>query len=194
VTAPPNPDYPVRLEIDYVERPSRLSTFLRGLLVIPHLIVLTFVGIASLFAILAAWVAVLFTGRFPRGLFDFIVGVIRWGARVTAYMFLMTDRYPPFALVDDPGYPVRLEIDYPEQIENWRPLVNWLLVIPFGYAASGLLFAAYFVVMVAWFAIVFTGRYPEGMFDFVTIPLRWSARHTAYFYFMVERYPPFEWA
>jgi hypothetical protein len=194
MTAPPNPDYPVRLEIDYVERPSRLSTFFRGLLVIPHLIVLTFVGIGSLFAILVAWFAVLFTGRFPRGLFDFIVGVIRWGARVTAYMFLMTDRYPPFALADDPGYPVRLEIDYPEHMENWRPLVNWLLVIPFGYAASGLLFAAYFVVMVAWFAIVFTGRYPEGMFDFVTIPVRWSVRHTAYAYFMVDKYPPFEWA
>jgi hypothetical protein len=194
MTASPNPDYPVRLEIDYPERLNRLSTFFRGLLAIPQLIALTFVGIGALFAIVIAWFAVLFTGRFPRGLFDFIVGVIRWGARVNAYLFLMTDRYPPFSLADDPGYPVRLEIDYPEHIENWRPLVNWLLVIPFGYASGGLLFAAYFVVMTAWFAIVFTGRYPEGMFDFVTIPLRWSARHTAYFYFMTERYPPFEWA
>jgi hypothetical protein len=193
MTPPLNLAYPVRLEIDYLAQPGRLSTFFRGLLVIPHLIALTFVGIGALFAILIAWVAVLFTGRFPQGLFDFVVGVMRWGARVSAYMFLMTDRFPPFSLAEHPEYPARLEVDYPGELARWRPLVNWLLVIPFGYAASALLGAAYFVVMVAWFAIVFTGRYPEGMFDFVTIPLRWSLRHTAYGYFMVDKYPPFEW-
>jgi hypothetical protein len=194
MTAPPNPDYPVRLEIDYPERLSRPLIFFKWLLAIPHLIALTCVGIVALVGLLYAWFAVLFTGRFPRRVFDFVVGVLRWGVRVNAYLFLMTDQYPPFSLAEHPESSARLQIDYPERIERWRPLVSWILVIPFGYAAGGILFAAYFVTIVAWFAILFTGRYPEGMFDFVTIALRWSARHYPYQYFMVERYPPFEWA
>jgi hypothetical protein len=190
----PNLDYPVRLDIDEPGERNRLTTFFRWLLVIPHYIALTFVGLAAFFVIVIAWFAVLFTGRWPRGAFGFLVGTLRWGARVSAYQLLLTDRYPPFSLAEQPTYPVRLAVDHPEQIARWRPLVNWILIIPYSYAAQGLLYAAYFVSIAAWFAILFTGRYPEGMFEFVAISLRWTMRQTGYQLWMTERYPPFEWA
>jgi len=140
-----------------------------------------------------AWFAVLITGRYPRGMFDFLVGVMLWGVRVSAYLLLLTDRYPPFSLRDDPDYPVRLEVDYQESIARWRPLVNWILAIPFAYAAGALLYAAYFVAIGAWFTILFTGRYPEGMSDFCVVCLRWSLRQNVFQLWMTERYPPFEW-
>src|ERR1700686_2435753 len=133
---PENPDYPVRLEIDYPPRLSRLLIFVKGLLLIPHYIALLVLGIGAFFVLVASWFAVLFTGRYPRGMFDYMVGVLRWGSRVGAYQFLMTDVYPPFSLEDDRNYPVRLEVDYPEQIARWRPLVHWLLVYPAAIAAG----------------------------------------------------------
>ena len=83
-----------------------------------------------------AFFAVLFTGRLPRGAFDYLVGTFRWAYRVSAYYHLMTDAYPPFSLADDPNYPVRLNIEYPEHIANWRPLVQWLLAIPYLWIAG----------------------------------------------------------
>jgi hypothetical protein len=189
----PNLDYPIRLDIDEPGERNRLSVFFRWLLVIPHWIALTFVGIAGFFAIVVAWFATLFTGRWPHGLFEFELGIMRWSARVSAYMLLLTDRYPPFSLAEDPDYPARLAVDYPEQIAQWRPLVNWILIIPYAYAAGALLYAAYFVSIGGWFAILFTGRYPEGMFEFTAISLRWTMRQNGYQLWMTERYPPFEW-
>jgi hypothetical protein len=191
---PPNPDYPVRLDVDYPPRLSRLLIFVKGLLLIPHFIALFFLGIAGFVVIIISWFAVLITGRYPEGLFNFMVGLARWGLRVTSYYLLQTDRYPPFSLADDPGYPVRLEVDYPAHIARWRPLVHWLLVYPASIAAGAIVFVAYLAVIVAWFAILFTGRYPQGLFNLVTIALRWSARAGIYQYFMVEPYPPFVWA
>ena len=91
-----NPEYPVRLEVEYPERLSRLLIFVKWLLAIPHFIALTLLGIGAFVAAIIGWFAVLFTGRWPEGLFNYIVGVMRWGARVGAYIYLLTDRYPPF--------------------------------------------------------------------------------------------------
>jgi Domain of unknown function (DUF4389) len=190
----PNPDYPVRLEIDYPQRLSRLLIFVKWLLAIPHLIALYVLGIVAYAVLIIAWFAVLITGRYPRALFDYLVGFERWRARVGAYLLLQTDAYPPFKLADDPAYPVRLEIDYPPRIARWRPLLHWLLAIPALIGAFVVGIIAYLAAIVAWFAILFTGRYPEGLFNAATVALRWSARVTIYYYWMVEPYPPFVWA
>src|SRR6478672_4495202 len=100
--------------------------------------------------------AVLFTGRWPRGAFDFLVGTFRWAFRVIAYFHLMTDAYPPFSLADDPGYPVRVDIEYPEHIANWRPLVQWLLAIPYLIVAGVLYWLTGVMTFIAFFTILFT--------------------------------------
>ena len=191
----PNLPYAVRLDADYYPQPpNRLTTFFRWLLVIPQVVVLVFVGVAAFVVAVIAFFATVFTGRYPRGMFDFLTGAIRWGARVSAYALLLTDRYPPFSLQDDPSYPVRVSFDYPEQIARWRPLVNWILAIPFAYVAGAILSAAYFVAIGAWFAILFQRRFPEGMFSFVVVSLRWTMRQNVFQLWMTEQYPPFVWA
>jgi Domain of unknown function (DUF4389) len=190
----PNPAYPVRLDVDYPDRLSRLLIFVKWLLAVPHYIALFFLAIGAYVVIVISWFAVIITGRYPQGMFDYIVGFLRWGVRVSAYVFLMTDKYPPFSLADDPSYPVRLEIDYPERIARWRPLIHWLLVIPAAIAASLILLLAYICVFIAWFAILITGRFPQGMFDVVEIAFRWLMRVDAFQYWMTEPYPPFVWA
>ncbi len=191
---PPNPAYPVRLEIDYPDRLSRLLIFVKWLLAIPHLVALWLLGIVSYVILIVSFLAVLFTGRYPEGMFSFLVGFERWRSRVAAYLFLQTDRYPPFTLEDDPSYPVRLQVDYPPRIARWRPLVHWLLAIPADLALIVIAIVAWFASIFAWFAILITGRYPQGLFDAVTISLRWSSRVTLYTWWATEAYPPFVWA
>jgi hypothetical protein len=191
---PQNPPGPVQLEVDYPPKLNRWLPLVKWLLAIPHYIALTVLGIGMFFVLIAAWFVVLFTGRFPGGMFNYIVGVMRWGARVGAYVFLQTDAYPPFSLEDDPNYPVRLRIEYPSHIANWRPLVNWLLVIPAYIAAEVILLVAYLAAFCAFFAILFTTRYPESMFNSVVVAFRWALRVTTFEYWMTEAYPPFVWA
>ncbi len=191
---PPNPDYPARLEIDYPPQLSRLLIFVKWLLALPHYIALFFLGIGAYVVWIVSFFAVLITGRYPEGMFDYMVGVVRWAHRVGAYISLVTDVYPPFSLADDPSYPVRVEVDYPQQIARWRPLVHWLLVIPAAFCAAAIALAAYVCVFIAFFAILITGRFPEGMFNVVTIAFRWAVRTTIYNYWMTEPYPPFVWA
>ncbi len=191
---PPNPDYPIHLDVQYPSQLSRLLIFVKGILVIPHYLVLMVLGLGAFGVWIASWFAVLFTGRYPEGMFNYMVGVMRWGARVGAYQFLLTDAYPPFSLEDDPAYPVHLEAQYPAHIARWRPLVHGLLGIPAFFAASAIMFVGYIAVFLAWFAILFTGRYPEGFFNVVVIGLRWTLRANLFHYWMTERYPPFVWA
>jgi len=191
---PPNPDFPVRLEVDHPDRLSRLLIFVKWLLLIPHYIALWLLGIAAVLVLVFAWFAVLITGRYPEGLFNFLVGYERWRFRLASYLMLQTDRYPPFSLEDDPSYPVRLQVDYPERIARWRPLLHWLLAIPAIVVTAVLGLITYVIVVIAWFAILITGRYPGALFNFVTITLRWSLRVTVFTYWMTERYPPFVWA
>jgi hypothetical protein len=191
---PPNPRYPVRLDVEYPDQLSRLLIFVKWLLAIPHYFALFFLGIGAYVVGILSFFAVLITGKYPEGMFNYMVGVLRWAARVQAYLFLMVDAYPPFSLEDDPNYPVRLEIDYPPTIARWRPLVQWLLVIPALFLAYLILFAAEVCVFLAWFAILITGRYPQGMFNVVLIGHRWALRAGTYLYWMEEEYPPFVWA
>ena len=192
--AAPADRYPVVVECERQEAYNRFLPLIKWLLVLPHAFVLAFLFIGVFFAKLIAFFAVLVTGRYPKGIFDFVTGVLRWTWNVYAYAYLLTDRYPPFALAEDPSYPARFEVVYPEDgIERWRPLVHWLLVIPFAIVAGLLTYVAGVVVLIGVFVILFTKRLPEGMFNLILIPNRWYLRAFTYGGFMVDRYPPFSW-
>jgi hypothetical protein len=187
------PDYPLRLDIDHQEQYSRWMPLVKWLLVIPHYIVLIVLWIGAFFAIVVSWFAVLITGRYPRGLWNYMVGVARWTTRVTSYHYLMVDPYPPFSLESDPDYPTRFEVDYPEKVERWRPLVAWILAIPYLIIAGILVYLGYVLVFFAFFTILFARSFPKGMFDIVVVALRWQARGNAYALWLITRYPPWIW-
>ena len=192
--APPvaAPDYPVRYDVEYPERLSRWMIFVKWILAIPHfIIVILLVNVAGILQFIAFF-AILFTKKWPRGLFDFTVQIYRWTANVAAYgLLLLRDEYPPFS--GEAGeYPVLLEVDYDENLSRWLIFVKWLLAIPHYFVLTFLLLAAYVAVFIAFFAILFTGRYPRSLFDFVVGTARWTTRVQAYSqWLMTDRYPPF---
>jgi hypothetical protein len=190
---PPSPPYEAQFEVAYPQELNRWLPLVKWLLAIPHYIVLWFLGLGAFFVIIFAFFAVLFTGRYPRGAFDYLVGVQRWAHRVYAYHMFMVDPYPPFSLDDDPNYPARLDIAYPEHIANWRPLVHWLLVIPYAIVAGVLFYFSLILAFFAFFTVLFTKRIPRGMFDLMVPGMRWQVRANAYATWMTERYPPFIW-
>ena len=203
--------YAARLQIDYPERLDRVTTFFRLIWIIPIGIILALLtasggtnivtetgetmrtsggGIMGGLAVATA-LMILFRQRYPRWWFDFARELVRFGARVGAYLLLLTDKYP--STIDEQS--VHLEIDYPnveQDLNRWLPLVKWLLAIPHFIALAVLAIIAVFVVAIAWFAILFTGRYPKGLFDFVVGVGRWALRVQAYALLLVtDRYPPF---
>jgi hypothetical protein len=179
----------LQFDIAYPEHLSRGLIFIKWwLLAIPHYVVLYFLQLVFSVVTLIAFFAILFTGRYPRGLWDFGMLYVRWNARVAAYVTLMRDEYPPFGNDD---YPVLFQLDYPERLSRWKIFVKWLLVIPHLVVLTLLGVAAGVVIFIAWWAILFTGRYPRGMFDFVTGVFRWSNRVVVYPYLFTDAYPPF---
>jgi Domain of unknown function (DUF4389) len=203
--------YAARLQIDYPERLDRLTTFFRIIWIIPIAIILGLLtasggtrvvtetgetirrsggGIAGGLA-LATALMILFRQRYPRWWFDFARELVRFETRVGAYFALLTDKYP--STVDEQS--VHLEIDYPDverDLNRWLPLVKWFLAIPHVIVLVILLIVAIFAVAIAWFAILFTGRYPRALFDFVVGVSRWALRVQAYAILLVtDRYPPF---
>jgi hypothetical protein len=196
--APPPPAasaaYPVRLDATRQDEYHRFLPLVKWLLAFPHYIVLFVLGIALIFAKIIAFFAVLFTRRYPEGIFNFVAGVLRWAWRVIAYVYLLRDEYPPFTLDDDPDYPASFEIEYPtEGVDRWRPLVHWLLIIPYALVAGVLSYLAAIVAFIGIFVILFTKELPQGMFSLILIPFRWQFRANTYALFMVTRYPPFKW-
>jgi hypothetical protein len=118
------------------------------------------------------------------------VGVTRWNQRANAYIYLLRDEYPPFSL-DAGEYAVTYEVDYPERLSRWKIFVKWLLAIPHFIILFFLDFVTLVMLVIAWFAILFTGRYPRGLFDFVVGVTRWNQRANAYIYLLRDEYPPF---
>jgi hypothetical protein len=190
---PPSPRYPARLEIDYPPALNRWLPLVKWLLLLPHYIALAFVALGAFFVAVFAFFAVLITGRWPEGAFGYLAGTARWAFRVSAYFHLMTDAYPPFSLADDPGYPVRVTIEYPERVDRWRPLVQWLLVIPYLWIAGALYWLTGVLTFFAFFTVLFTRQIPRGLFELMVPGLRWTLRGNAYASFLTTRYPPFVW-
>ncbi|MBI2773645.1 MAG: DUF4389 domain-containing protein [Chloroflexi bacterium] len=188
--------YPARLEVDYPEKLDRLTTLLRILWVIPIGIIVALVsgsgsgwGIAGSIG-LATALMILFRQRYPRWWFDFQLALARFSTRLGAYALLLRDEYPS----TEDGQAVHLELDYPEAmtLNRWLPLVKWFLAIPHYIVLFFLAIATVVAVLISWFAILFTGRYPRALFDFVVGVMRWSLRVEAYAFLMLtDRYPPF---
>jgi hypothetical protein len=205
--------YPVRVEAALQPRLSRWLWLVKWFLAIPHFVVLTFLWIAFAILSVVAFFSILIAGRYPRPIFDFNVGVLRWHWRVAYYSFaaLGTDKYPPFTLAEVPDYPAHLEIAYPEQLSRGLVLVKWwLLAIPH-YVVVGLFLGGGtwiawqsnnenlswggglvgILALVAVVVLAFTGRYPQSIFDFILGMDRWALRVAAYAGLMTDRYPPF---
>jgi hypothetical protein len=204
----------LRLDGELAPQLSRGLWLVKWLLVIPHVIVLFFLWIAFVVVTVVAFFAILFTGRHPRGIFDFKLGVMRWSWRVAFYSYsaLGTDRYPPFTLAEVPDYPARLDVEYPQELSRGLVLVKWwLLALPHyvivgvfaggalagfnaagdhgGWSSGGGLIGL--LVLIAGVVLLFTGRYPRGIFDFVMGMNRWVFRVGAYATLMTDAYPPF---
>ncbi len=214
--APAEPQHPVSFDIAYPEQLNRWLILVKWLLAIPHYLVLAFLWIAYLVVTVIAFFAILFTGRYPRGLFDFNTGVLRWSWRVAFYSYsaLGTDRYPPFTLRKT-DYPADIDVPYPEHLSRGLVLVKWwLLAIPhyivvailsgnwtygaawgdrwWGWAwtplGGGLIGVLVFFAAIV---LLFTGRYPRSLFDLVMGMNRWTYRVIAYASLMRDEYPPF---
>jgi hypothetical protein len=207
--------YPVKVHARLDEPLSRWLWLVKWLLAIPHYIVLFFLWIAFAVVTVIAFFAILFTGRYPRRLFSFNLGVLRWSWRVAyyAYSALGTDRYPPFSLAEEPDYPATLDIAYPERLSRGLVLVKWwLLAIPQYIVVAMLSGGAYsttvasgetwqadvfsggligLLVFFAAIMLLFAGRYPRGLYDFVVGMNRWVMRVVAYATLMTDAYPPF---
>jgi hypothetical protein len=205
--------YPVRVQAQADPGLNRWLWLVKWLLTIPHYVVLAFLWLGLGVVTVVAFFAILITGRYPRPLFDFSVGVLRWTWRVAYYGYgaLATDRYPPFSLGEEPGYPAVLEIPYPEHLSRGLVLVKWwLLAIPH-YVVIGIFLGSSdyvasqadqwvyslggglvgLLTLIAGVVLLFTGRYPRGVFDFVLGMDRWALRVAAYACLLTDTYPPF---
>jgi hypothetical protein len=202
--------YPLQVTGELSDELSRGLWLVKWLLAIPHFVVLVFLWIAFAAVSIVAFFAILFTGRYPRALFDFNVGVLRWTWRVGFYGYsaLATDDYPPFTLKDVPSYPARLRVEYPASLSRGLVLVKWwLLAIPHylviavfvggAWAGSGVdrLYGGGglvgLLVLFAGVMLLFANRYPKPLYDFVLGMNRWGFRVAAYSTLMTDSYPPF---
>ena len=211
--AAPSP-YPLRLEGELDGHLSRWLWVVKWILAIPHFVVLVFLWIAFVLLSVVAFFAILFTGRYPRAIFDFNVGVMRWSWRVGFYSYsaLGTDRYPPFTLAEVPDDPARLDVEYPQALSRGLVLVKWwLLALPQYLVVAVFAGGAWagwnvltdagmwtsgggligLLTLIAGVVLLFTGRYPKSIFDFVLGMNRWVYRVIAYAALMTDAYPPF---
>jgi hypothetical protein len=183
-------DQPI-FEAEYVERRSRLTTFFRYVLAIPHFIVLWVWGFVATFAVIAAWFALVFTGRYPKPLYDFVAGLLRYGTAVYGYITLLTDEYPPFS-GDTDRYPTRIRIPPPKpEYDRIKVLLRIFLAIPVLIIAYAMQVVYSVGAFVAWFAIVLLGKQPKGLQDMIVLGLSYQQRAYAYVALLTEDWPPF---
>lgn len=190
--------YAARLDIDYSHKHDRLTTFFRLIWAIPIIVIVGLLsnsavggGGVAVGLVLATVLMIVFRQKYPRWWFDFGLELGRFSTRVGAYMLLLTDIYPSTTEAQS----VHLDVDYPDAangLNRWLPLVKWFLAIPHYVVLTVLFIGVAIVTVIAWFAILFTGRYPRGLFDFVVGTMRWAVRVWAYAGLLVtDEYPPF---
>lgn len=185
--------YPITYEADLNPTPSRGTTFFRLLLAIPWLIVAVFWGLLFAFTHLFAWVALIILGRYPEWLYNFNSGVVRFSIRVTAWLYLQTDQWPPFGLSDDPNYPIRVNVPAapPERQSRLKALFRLILVLPVAIVLSyGTTYIQLLAGLVAWLTIVFRGYLPEGIFNMMSFINGFHTRVLGYIAFLTDSYPP----
>lgn len=186
--------YPLGYDVPYKPRLGRLSTAFRLILSFPHMLfagtptALGLLGsLASLTAIIA-WFAIMFTGRYPRDLWNFGRFYLRWRANALSYLMLLRDEFPPFG---EGAYPVWFWLEYPERSSRWKALLRLVLVLPQLVAVYFVGQAWLFTTIIAWFGILLTGAYPRGLFTFGAGVMRWALRVEAYLLLLRDEYPPF---
>jgi hypothetical protein len=180
--------YPVIFEAAYPERLTRWKTLLRIFLAIPVLIFWAVVSAADRAVIVASWLAIIVRGRIPSWLFGFLVALYRWEYRALGYVLLLTEAYPPF----EGDYPIDFDVRYPDRLRRWKVLI-WKVItaIPHVIILLFLWIGVLLVTILAWFFILFAGRYPKGLFGYVAGVIRWSVRVNAYVLSLTDEYPPF---
>jgi Domain of unknown function (DUF4389) len=185
--------YPVTFEADYVEGRNRLTAFFRLILVIPLAIWLYVYALVAYVAIVIAWFAIVITGRYPRGLYDFVASFTCFLARTTAYAALVCDLYPSFGGSDDPAYPVRMQFDGPlDRYSRLKTLFRIIIAIPIFILRYVMNLMLEVGAVGAWFVILFTGKLPRGLFDLMILANSYTARSDAYLALLTETYPPFQ--
>jgi hypothetical protein len=189
------PAYPVNLDFDAPLEVARWRPLVNWLLAIPQFIVLYALNAVAQAIVFISWFAILFTGAFPRALFDFVAMTQRYQWRVTSYAVWMREPYPPFEFTltaEDPGTdPAFLSIEYPEQLSRGLIFVKWLLAFPHYIVLFFLGIGAAFIGLASFFVVLFTGRWNQGMRDYIVGVSRWGYRVTMYVYLMRDEYPPF---
>jgi Domain of unknown function (DUF4389) len=184
--------YPVTFEMDYVEQRSRLTTFFRWILAIPHFFFAFVYAVAFEIVWIISWFALLITTRWPQGLWEFQTGFLRYITRLSAYLYLGVDVYPPFSGAEDPNYPVRVGIAPPlvsySRLKIFFRFIYAILAIVIRYALGIVLS---FVAFLSWFAIVFTGRQPRGLQEAMNFSLSYVTKADALIFLITETYPPF---
>ena len=185
-------DYPVAVEGEYQERINRFLWLIKWILAIPNWFVLLIFSIPSIVTYPAAWLIIIITGRYPRWLWDYHFGLLRWGWRLNFYAYQMggTDRYPPFSLGDQ-DYPASITIEYPLTSSRLTVLFRWILVIPHWIIVSIISEVVSILVLIALVVVLITGAYPRTLFDFNLGLNRWRYRVSAYGGFLRDEYPPF---
>jgi hypothetical protein len=197
--------YPVQFDIARDASQSRLTNFplgigtlIRSILLIPHLIILYFLGIVAFVVYFIATFAILFTGNYPQGLLNFFAGYTRWNSNMYGYFASLYDKYPPFSMDQQADYPLKFAVEYPASLSRLLNFpqgiglfIKFILAIPHLIVLAFLFIAAFVVVFIAQFAILFSGSFPEGMHTFVVGVGRWSTRVNAYLYALTDKYPPF---
>lgn len=167
-----DPDYPIQLEVEYSARHNRLAVLFRYPLLLPYVLATIVIWLVSVLITITAWLMVMLAGHYPRPLFHVLVRTMRWKARGSAYGLLLTDRYPLFSVGEASGYPVRLEVDYPEMVARWQALLSLVLLIPSLMAAIVLRVPWIFLALLAWVRTMLTGGYPHSMSDALATNLR----------------------
>ena len=212
--------YPVTVTFDRPEKLSRLTTFFRGFMIIPQAIVFAFVSIAAYVIYFLSWWAILFTGNYPQTFFKFIIWWFRWAVRLGGYIYLITDKYPPFTGDGGVTYPVKVDVETPGKLSrlttflrfpvapswsfdpvtgigkySWTASVNgWPMTIPHSIVLLFLGIAAGIILFLSWWAILFTARYPDAFYNYVTWYFRWTTRVEGYSVLLTDKYPPFSGA